>query len=158
MDRGAWWAAVCRVAKSWTQLSEFYFSLKAMRQDKMCLEEAWIKKKRYQRIKTCKAERLGRYQSYSQTIFFIESVSHSFVSDSATPRTVARQAPRSMGLSWQECWSRLPFPSPGDLPNPETKPVFPALADGFSGKPYNHGTEEQRPGCHYTHLFFGQKH
>ena len=73
MDRGAWWAAVCRVAKSWTQLSEFYFSLKAMRQDKMCLEEAWIKKKRYQRIKTCKAERLGRYQSYSQTIFLKSS-------------------------------------------------------------------------------------
>ena len=32
--------------------------------------------------------------------------------------TVARQAPLSMGFSRQECWSGLPFPSPGDLPNP----------------------------------------
>ena len=36
----------------------------------------------------------------------------------ATPGTVARQAPLSMGFSRQEYWSGLPFPSPGDLPNP----------------------------------------
>ena len=36
----------------------------------------------------------------------------------ATPWTVARQAPPSMGFSRQEYWSGLPFPSPGDLPNP----------------------------------------
>ena len=35
----------------------------------------------------------------------------------ATPRTVARQASLSMGFSRQECWSGLPFPSPGDLPS-----------------------------------------
>ena len=35
-----------------------------------------------------------------------------------TPWTVARQAPLSMGFSRQEYWSGLPFPSPGDLPNP----------------------------------------
>ena len=34
----------------------------------------------------------------------------------ATPWTVAYQAPPSMGFSRQECWSGLPFPSPGDLP------------------------------------------
>ena len=32
--------------------------------------------------------------------------------------TVARQAPLSLGFSRQEYWSRLPFPSLGDLPNP----------------------------------------
>ena len=37
---------------------------------------------------------------------------------SATPWTVAYQAPPSMGFSRQEYWSGLPFPSPGDLPNP----------------------------------------
>ena len=37
---------------------------------------------------------------------------------SVTPRTVARQAPPSMGFSGQEYWSGLPFPTPGDLPNP----------------------------------------
>ena len=36
----------------------------------------------------------------------------------ATPSTVARQAPLSMGFSRRESWSGLPFPSPGDLPKP----------------------------------------
>ena len=40
---------------------------------------------------------------------------------------VARQAPLSMGFSRQEGWSRLPFPSPEDLPDPETEPVSPTL-------------------------------
>ena len=44
-----------------------------------------------------------------------------------TPWTVARQAPLSMGISRQECWSGLPFPSPEDLPDPEIKPGSPAL-------------------------------
>ena len=37
---------------------------------------------------------------------------------SVTPWTVAHQSPLSMGFSRQEYWSGLPFPSPGDLPNP----------------------------------------
>ncbi|ELR45062.1 hypothetical protein M91_03210, partial [Bos mutus] len=44
------------------------------------------------------------------------------------------QAPLSMGFSRQKYWSGLPFPSPGDLPNPGIKPaslVSLALADGF---------------------------
>ena len=41
----------------------------------------------------------------------------------ATPWTVARQAPLSMGFSRQECWSRLPFPFPQDLPNPGIEPA-----------------------------------
>ena len=44
-----------------------------------------------------------------------------------TPWTVARQAPLSMGFSRQEYWSRVPFPSPGDLPHPAVKPESPAL-------------------------------
>ena len=43
------------------------------------------------------------------------------------PRTVARQAPLSMDFSRQEYWSGLPFPPPGDLPNPGIKPKSPAL-------------------------------
>ena len=43
------------------------------------------------------------------------------MSDSATPWTVAHQAPLSMGFSRQGYWSGRPFPSPGDLPNPGTK-------------------------------------
>ena len=45
----------------------------------------------------------------------------------ATPWTIARQAPLSMGFSRQEYWSGLPFPSPGDLPDPGIEPGFPAL-------------------------------
>ena len=40
----------------------------------------------------------------------------------ATSYTVARQAPLSMEFSRQEYWSGLPFPSPGDLPDPRIKP------------------------------------
>ena len=58
-------------------------------------------------------------------------LSHSVVSDSATPRTVACQAPRPMEFSRQESWSGLPFPSPGDLPDPGIEPGSPALAGGF---------------------------
>ena len=43
------------------------------------------------------------------------------------PWTVACQAPLSMGFSRQEYWSGLPFPSPGDLPDPGIKPGSPAL-------------------------------
>ena len=61
------------------------------------------------------------------------------------PWTVACQAPLSMGFSRQEYWIGLPFPSPGELPDPGIKPRSPALqadalptglcrkADWFSG-------------------------
>ena len=53
-----------------------------------------------------------------------------------TPWTVARQAPLSMGFSRQEYWSGLPFPSPGDRPNPGIEPGSPALqADVLSSEP-----------------------
>ena len=46
---------------------------------------------------------------------------------SATPWTVAYQGPLSMGVSRQEYWSGVPFPSPRDLPNPGIEPRSPAL-------------------------------
>ena len=45
----------------------------------------------------------------------------------ATPWTVAYQASQSMRFSRHEYWSGLPFPSPGDLPNPGIEPGSPAL-------------------------------
>ena len=42
-----------------------------------------------------------------------------------TPWTVACQAPLSMGLSQQEYWNGLPFPPPGDRPDPRIKPTTP---------------------------------
>ena len=54
----------------------------------------------------------------------------------ATPWTVAHQAPLSMGFSRQEYWSGLPFPSPGDLPDPGIKPKSPTLqADTLTSEP-----------------------
>ena len=60
-----------------------------------------------------------------------------------TPWTVAYQPPPSMEFSRQECWSGLPFPSPGDLPDPGIEPGSPALqADVLPseppGKPWKH--------------------
>ena len=50
-----------------------------------------------------------------------------------TPGTVACQAPLSVGFPRQEYWSGLPFPSPGDLPDPGIEPASPALqGDSFT--------------------------
>ena len=53
----------------------------------------------------------------------------------ATPYTVTHQAPLSMRFCRQEYWNRLPFPSPGDLPDPGIEPASPASpalhASGF---------------------------
>ena len=53
------------------------------------------------------------------------SVSRSVMSDSWQPHGL--QNLLSMGFSWQEYWSGLPLPSPGDLPNPGIEPRSPAL-------------------------------
>ena len=54
----------------------------------------------------------------------------------ATPWTVAYQAIPSMGFSRQEYWGGLPFPSPGDLPDPGIEPQCPALqADSLPSEP-----------------------
>ena len=57
-----------------------------------------------------------------------------------TPWTAVHQAPLSIWFSRQECWSMLPFPSPGDLPNPGIQPGTPALQDSLptelQRKPY----------------------
>ena len=77
----------------------------------------------------------------SNPILHAQLLSHIQLSE--TPWTVAHQAPPSMGFPRQEYWGGLPFPSPGDLPNPGTELASlasPALAGRFfttepSGKP-----------------------
>ena len=49
----------------------------------------------------------------------------------ATPWTIAYQASLPMGCPRKEYWSGLPYPSPEDLPDPGTEPVYPALASEF---------------------------
>ena len=88
-------------------------------------------------------------------ILHLSVLSHSVVSDSLRPpRTVAHQAPLSMGFSRPEYWSGLPFPTPGDLPDPgiePTSPVSPALTGRFftigsPGKPRSLYTGTLLPG------------
>ena len=65
--------------------------------------------------------------------------------------TVTCQAPLSMGFSRWDYWSGLPWPSPGDLPNPRIKPespVAPALAGRFFS------TEPPGKPCYYFGLLF----
>ena len=58
------------------------------------------------------------------------------MSNSLQPWTVAYQVPPSMGFSRQEYWSGLPFPSPGDLPDPGIEPGSPTLqADSLPSEP-----------------------
>ena len=65
-----------------------------------------------------------------------ESQSLSHVQLFVTPQTVAHQAPLSVEFSRQEYWTGLPFPSPGDLPNPGIEPGSLALqADSLPSEP-----------------------
>ena len=80
----------------------------------------------------------GRFLTWGATgkfkVLFIQmccAQSFSYVQLFATSWTVACQAPLSVGFSWQEYWSGLSFPSPGDLPGPGIEPMSPALAGGF---------------------------
>ena len=75
----------------------------------------------------------GECKVFAQCLYVhAQSLSHVWLF--VTPRTVAHQAPLSMGFSRQEYCSELPFPPPGDLADPETKSASltsPALARGF---------------------------
>ena len=61
----------------------------------------------------------------------------------ATPWTVAHQAPVSLGFSRQEYWSGLPFPLPGDLPDPGTERA-PLLSPALAGRFFTASTTHSR--------------
>ena len=77
------------------------------------------------KIVSCKNLKHIKYQ----TIYKCYSLSRAQLF--ATPWTAAHQAPPSMRFSRQGYWSGVPFPSPGDLPNPGIEPAPPALAGRF---------------------------
>ena len=88
---------------------------------------------------SCLTEETRYIHTNSKMCCAVLVFSRSVVPDSATPWTVARQAPLSMGFSRQEYWSGLPCPPPGDLPHLGIEPRSPALqADcSLSGPPGN---------------------
>ena len=64
-----------------------------------------------------------------------------------TPWTVVYKAPLSVEFSRQEYWSGLPFPSPGDLPDPGIKPRSPTLqADALPFEPPGKPTSSKDSG------------
>ena len=70
------------------------------------------------------------YLHYSVVVrIVVLSLNH--VQPFVIPWMIACQAPLSMGFSRQKYWSWLPFPSPGDIPNPLIKLKSPALVGGF---------------------------
>ena len=83
-------------------------------------------------IRTEKKGHLSCEQVYRSEMVKLLSRVRLFV----TPWTIAYQAPPSMGFSRQEYWSGLPFPSPGDLPDPGIEPRSPAFqADALTSVP-----------------------
>ena len=94
------------------------------------------------------------YAPYNTQTLVSEVKSLSPVRLFATLWTVAHQAPPSMGFSRQEYWSGLPFPSPGDLPDPEVELRSPALqADALTSEPpgkQNLSKEERIPQHSHT--------
>ena len=76
-------------------------------------------------------------------VIYISVQSLSRVQLFATLWTVAHQAPLFMEFSREKYWSGLPYPPPGDLPNPGIEPRSPILqADSLpSGKPKNTGED-----------------
>ena len=139
-DSGAWWATVHGVAKSWTWLkllsthahvgSCMYLSLpslvfhhilylktvachfsKQRMSHAICIN---IGNSGHQAISLCRDPWLctpGDSGKENNKVLFA-------CAQSVIPRTAARQAPLSMEFSRQQYWSELPFPPPGDLPNP----------------------------------------
>ena len=72
-------------------------------------------------------DNLNRPKRSKGIVLVLSSVSHSVMSDSPCPQTVAHQPPLSMEFSKQGYWSGLPFPSPGDLPDTGIEPWCPVL-------------------------------
>ena len=74
------------------------------------------------------------FKLYTEWVKWVKSLSRVWLF--ATPWTIAYKAPLSMEFSRQEYWNGLPFPSPGDLPDPGIEPGSPALqADALPSEP-----------------------
>ena len=139
-DREAWRAAIHGVTKSRTRLSD-WSDLITLRKIRTSTSLQFIKK---YILNGKKLMHIYLPTSVSQLIHFmliyhihkvkVKSLSRVWIF--VTPWTIAYQVPSPMGFSRQEYWIGLPFPSPGDLPNPGIKSGFPALqSDALPSEP-----------------------
>ena len=78
-------------------------------------------------------------------------MSNSLQPQDARTTPVVHQAPLSMGFPRQEYWSGLPFPSPGDLPDPGTEPTSPTL-DALVGR-FLTAEPFEKPRCEVHELY-----
>ena len=130
MDREAWHAAIHGVAKSWTRLSD-WTELKLypiwLRMWELDYKDSWVPK---------------NWCFWTVVLDSWESLGESLISDSATPWSIACQAPLFMGFSRQDYWGGLPCPPPGNLPNPGIKPTF-LKSSALAGWFFTSGTNSE---------------
>ena len=141
-ERKAWCAAVYVVAKSWTWLSDWTeMLLYTICSLTLIYNYCFINRIEKKELKAKSIVILAFIFTYITTFTYIYLFLLLFllswekwkwkllscVRQFVTLWTVARQAPLSMGFSRQEYWNWLPFPSPGDLPNPGIELGSPAL-------------------------------
>ena len=136
MDRGAWWATVHGVAKSQTRLSSFHVTSLHTVYECMYFKTAMRAnfsvptltcKKEYIELIVIISQYIHKWHHYAVHLKATTRLVTQSCLTPAIPRTVARQAPLSLGFSRRGHWSALPCPSPGDLPNPGIKPRSPTL-------------------------------
>ena len=144
-DGGAWWAAVWWVAQSRTRLKRLSSSSRHVQKPpwpsgpwEAPLTSPWCQSFCQKPPFADTRQLFNQPGAFSKVKKVLAAQSYL----TATPRTIAHQAPLSMGFSRQEYWSELLFSSPGDLLNPWTEPrspVFPAdfLLSETSRKPWS---------------------
>ena len=164
MDRGAWWAALYGVSKSRTRLSDFIFTFhfhaleKEMATHSSVLAWRIPGKAEPGGLLSMGSHRVGHhwsdlaaaacirlYKLWNEVLYSTLCPLH-FVPKKVkllcpvrlfvTSMTADCQVPPSMGFSRQEYWCWLPFPAPGDFPNPGMDPRSPTLqADSLPSQP-----------------------
>ena len=121
MDRGAWWATVHGVTKSWTWLSDtFILSIIIV----ACSFIMWINIFKTYRASMFSGCVLHILQISYLLLYFISSGDIHVFSCAwrfVTLWTIARRAPLSMGFSRHEYWSGFPLPLPGYLPTSSSR-------------------------------------
>ena len=145
-DGGTWEGTVHGVAKSQTRLSDFTFTLASRMRACERLVLCCSPVPTHSDLLSINPYWVNECSLYGTVLYFFPLESTGQGKDShvslwwesayellsrvrlfATPWTGACQDPLSMGFSRQESWSELPFPSPGDPPNPGIEPRSPTL-------------------------------